>query len=588
MLGILQQHRGADSHTGVQAERDHLEHQIAACQRRLTISHSKQAELQRRRIALSTRHADAAVSLTALTSSTPATPPPPASCSGLESSTTAGVLRARLGRKDASPGPPHTSAAPAPSPATAPSRMHAGGPSTAVVSVTPRQHGTFYIPPGQNPWTEAPRPIGSLRHCAGISYTDLRSVAEGSSDLIDLCQQSVMSLIEKATLRKAQQMGVSGTGVPGDDICWFAEMPYEAAPGVPLSTSATISSPECIASLGVQIILTQLELALITAATDCMGNEGSEVIPSVTETEASRSGKDLAPPPARRTKTATASACALPALPRKRSQRRPSSHAQERSRLREGDSTVGGDGAEEGQLATEASAGPTRSGTWRWSGCIRCGVNETHAGRAAMRSIVRGLVGRFCGIIPSQTLLKLLHGYLLGLVRMLGTVGSQSPAQEMEPRSSGGIVEYVSKATVALHGAAQILWTEIADVSSTHVLQQLVWRDRIRSSVTCSCMQSSCVAQMLQLTCGLYKTMRATGNLICWSDCASGCSIVLCWLAFLFRSRITGGNRSVCHARTSATSVACVYRQQKRGQGGLGSGQPWSDKLTSHWWEMRW
>ena len=483
----------AHSHAGhgVQAETADLEHQISACRQRLTASHSKQTELQRRRIALSTRHTDAAVSLTALTSSAtcatsaPAAPPPQTSCSGLSSSTTAAALRASLGHTDASP---HTSAAPAPSAATAPSHTHANSTCTAVVPVMPRQHRTFYNPPGRNPWTEAPRPIGSFRHCAGISYADLHAVAEGSSDLIDLRRQSVVSLIEKATLRKAQQMGVSGTGVPGDDICWFAEMPYEAAPGVPLSTSATIGSPECVATLAVHWILTQLELALITAATDCMGREASEVIPSVTEVKPPPSGTATAPPPttpptpppACRTRTAATTARALPNLPRKRSQRRPSSRPQEDPSKThdpcstESDSTVARDGAEEGQLATEASAGPTRSGTWRWSGCVRCGVNETHDGRAAMRSIVRGTVRRFCGLIPSQTILKILHGYLLGLVRMLGTVGPQSAAQEMEPHSSGGIVEFVSKATIAAQGAAQMLWTEIADVASMRVLQQLV------------------------------------------------------------------------------------------------------------------
>ena len=478
--------RASDTLAFVQAQTDDLECKISTCKQALTAARDKQTQLQRSSIALSTRSAEAAVVLATLSDGTPACPgarpaPPiaasPASVSGLGASATAASARACLVNRDTSAA---TSAAIGHSTATS-ARSHADTSMTAVVPLINRHRlGSFYDPPGRDAWDKAPRAIDSFRCCAGISYDDLRDVCEGTSDLIDFSQQSIVSLIEKASRRKVAQWTNRGPRVSGDDICWFPQMHYDAAPGVPFSSSATISSPECLASLAIQIQLSRLHYALVNAATDSINAYGGGIDTTEAASEASPSNKaPHRPPPEHPCPTAapppTSPAASPPALDVPGSCRSAGTAAEA--------------AAHERSAAVELGEDTARSTPPRWSGRVRCGVDETHDGRAAVRWAVRSLVRRFCTLVPLHTIHELLECFHVALLRTIGSARQGSGASS--GGGGGSLQEFTVRAVVAALGVTYLLAEEIAAVACMRVLQDLVrvpGMPPLRSLVAvCSC-----------------------------------------------------------------------------------------------------
>ena len=473
--------------SNVQAQTGDLERRIAANQDQLATARHKKAELQQPRVSLSTRIADATAALAALSAAPPAVPPPPhapPSSSGLDPSATAAAARACLGHRDTSTTSSHattaTSTAHSHHSACPPASTHPDTLNAALIPHPTRQHvGTFYTPPGQNARAEAPRPIASFRHRAGISYEDLCAVAGGSSDLLDFSQHSVLSLIEESCRRKVGKLGSSdtGPGMTGDDVCWFPEMQYDAADGVSLSSSATISSPECFASLAIQGALTQLELALVTAATDHSSTSTPGGISCGHASKAPPPRKAPRCPVSGRAHTAATVPTLLPAS-RAPTEHRPASVAAGRS------SGAAGGVGDGDALAADGGTSRARGDPPRWSGRVRCGVNETHDGRAAVRWIVRSLMRQFAAVVPRHTILELLDWYGMGLLRIIASAGQHVAAagnggdgETADSRRSGGggsMVAFITSATAAAHGVMQVLSEEIADVADTRVLQRLV------------------------------------------------------------------------------------------------------------------
>ena len=124
-----------------------------------------------------------------------------------------------------------------------------------------------------------------------------------------------------------------------------------------------------------------------------------------------------------------------------------------------------------------------RSTPPRWSGRVRCGVNETHDGRAAVRWAVRSLLRRFCTLVPWHTTHELLGCFHVAMLRTLanarqgGGASSGGGGDVPDPRRSGvggSLEEFLMQAVVAALGATHVLAEEIAAVASLRVLQDLV------------------------------------------------------------------------------------------------------------------
>lgn len=98
-----------------------------------------------------------------------------------------------------------------------------------------------------------------FRHHAGISYDDLRN---GSRQ----CSSSTgagggLLLLEDHRWRVASRT----CGCHPQDVLWFMQMHKEVAPGLRLSFSSAVCSPECVASMAVHTIVIKLEAALLAA-----------------------------------------------------------------------------------------------------------------------------------------------------------------------------------------------------------------------------------------------------------------------------------------------------------------------------------
>ena len=475
----------------VQAQTDDLECKICACKQALTAARDKQTQLQRSSITLSTRSAEAAAVLATLSACAPPCPgappappappapaaPPdthaPASASGISASATAAAARACLVHRDTPATSAATSAAASHSADTS-ACSYADARTTAVVPLMSRQRlGSFYDPPGRDAWDKAPRAIDSFRCCAGISYDDLHAVDGGSSDVVDFSRYSIVSLIEKASRRKVARLTDSGAGISGEDICWFAQMHYDAAPGVPFSSSATISSPECLASLAIQIQLSRLDYALVNAAAESIHAYGSVATTQPASEEPAFNQAPRRPPPAH-TFTTPASAPTFPVASG------PSLDVPASGRSA---GTATEAAAHEGSAVVELAADTARRMPPRWSGRVRCGVNDTYDGRAAVRWAVRSLLRRFCTLVPWHTTHELLGCFHVAMLRTLanarqgGGASGGGGGDVPDPRRSrvgGSLEEFLMQAVVAALGATHVLAEEIAAVASLRVLQDLV------------------------------------------------------------------------------------------------------------------
>lgn len=122
----------------------------------------------------------------------------------------------------------------------------------------------------RQPCAQPPPPISSFRGTAGISYADLRAAADPSTRLLDFSRHPLAEVTDRVCVAKAARLGLAR-----GDVCWFVQTRYYAAEGLPLSVSATMSSPECMASFALHFLLSQVELLLVTAAASSMEEHGT-------------------------------------------------------------------------------------------------------------------------------------------------------------------------------------------------------------------------------------------------------------------------------------------------------------------------
>lgn len=117
---------------------------------------------------------------------------------------------------------------------------------------------------GTDPHTPPPT-IQSFKHSTGVSY-DLLYKAASSLMEDSPVHQSSRSIVEefKRDAAKALQCSTS-------QVCWFVVTYLEAAPGVHLSFSSSLSSPECVASFVLSFLCSGLEFGMVTAALDAKG-----------------------------------------------------------------------------------------------------------------------------------------------------------------------------------------------------------------------------------------------------------------------------------------------------------------------------
>ena len=111
-----------------------------------------------------------------------------------------------------------------------------------------------------------PPPLASFSHHAAISYADLLEASGSATRVIDFSGTTAGELLSRCMARRVAQLGC-GVG----EVAWYTQMDCEAAPGLPLSYSCTLSTPECVASLALMFMVLYLETALISTALSLPG-----------------------------------------------------------------------------------------------------------------------------------------------------------------------------------------------------------------------------------------------------------------------------------------------------------------------------
>lgn len=132
-----------------------------------------------------------------------------------------------------------------PSPAPPSCAAHAARPSS----------GTLFVPPRL-----LPRTIESFPRHATISYADIVRASGSRSRIVDTNGATSWDL-----LNRCMQAKLAAMRCPIQDVCWLALTGYDAAPGLPMSYSFTLSTPECVASCVLFYLALYLECALISA-----------------------------------------------------------------------------------------------------------------------------------------------------------------------------------------------------------------------------------------------------------------------------------------------------------------------------------
>ena len=111
-----------------------------------------------------------------------------------------------------------------------------------------------------------PPPLSTFRHHVAISYADLVEASGSHTAVISFGDAAAWELMNQCMAGVLRRLGCAAR-----DVCWVAQMAYEAAPGLPLSYSCTLSTPECAASCVLFLQALNLEAALISAALQLPG-----------------------------------------------------------------------------------------------------------------------------------------------------------------------------------------------------------------------------------------------------------------------------------------------------------------------------
>eukprot|EP00892_Ulva_mutabilis_P000106 jgi/Ulvmu1/10096/UM006_0043.1 len=458
----------------LQAQCDAVAANISSLQQQLAAAQDRSADLQRRRIAVSSRLVQAASDLKSLAAAN-------ASISTAPEHSTA--------RSDEPPRQPGPRAATAPA-ATIRTCMSDSAASeqteTRSAACTSMRHGDVQsaVVPRRSrrdsmyaPYAQPPPAVSDFRTVAGISHDDVCAVAGAVSGLIDFTQHTLTTLVDTACAHEAERLGHGGYQ---GSICWFVQTKYEAARGVRISASATMSSPECLASYAAHFLIARLEFVLITTAAQCL-SAGREA--ACNESDTAR--------PAQKARHHGSSCPSDPRRPPRAETVTCSPHTR---------TTTGGSPAAHDGDGTRPST-PPQAGTL-WSGRLRCGVNDTCDARAALRRIVEELVRRCCRIVPLDTISRIMEAYHVYLQRT-GVRPGRGGA-EQRPQGSGpaadGAQAYMIRSVAAALGAAQAVEDAVAVFADMHELRQLREQFQAAPADDTSALESSKAQAHVSLT----------------------------------------------------------------------------------------
>jgi hypothetical protein len=109
---------------------------------------------------------------------------------------------------------------------------------------------------------DSQRPLSSYLAMQGLSLPDIVRYCDVEGGLVNVASRMARHVWTRKAL-KADLMGV-----PESEICWFLLMPYEVAPGVPISLSETLCSTECLGSAMVRGYSNFLDAAFLKARLD--------------------------------------------------------------------------------------------------------------------------------------------------------------------------------------------------------------------------------------------------------------------------------------------------------------------------------
>lgn len=277
----------SDNSTLLQEECEHLQRQIRALERRKALADASRAALLDTRntligrvIAARPPHdqpaaSPATVQATALDAA-PAAGGPAATALTPTSPTLAHAPPIRITPRPAAAfqiGHSHVDTCP-------PSRRCAATPQPPPSAAHPH---TSLAPPGRprhtsstiyTPLDPLPPAVSSFRRCAGIAYTDLIEASGSFSRLIDFSDTGFLDVVHTAQATAAKRLGCSQ-----EEVCWFVQSHYEVVPGVPLSFSTSISTPECAVSAVLHALLGQLESAILGLEIPSGCSEASDDLP---------------------------------------------------------------------------------------------------------------------------------------------------------------------------------------------------------------------------------------------------------------------------------------------------------------------
>eukprot|EP00892_Ulva_mutabilis_P004394 jgi/Ulvmu1/2326/UM013_0174.1 len=240
-----------------------------------------------------------------------------------------------------------------------------------------------------------PPPISTFRATASISYADLLEASGSTTRTLDFAEASMPDMIRSVRAAKAARLGCAER-----DVCFFMQLHWTVAsavdslmssegqlgaPGLPLSMSSTLSTPECVASSVLMYLASDLErvirdrrirsVKVVPSDCDSFSGSGGSAATSV-------SGQANKRPRSRRSARSAPSAAGCPA------------------ESATGSTCPNCTATKAGLPGTQmcASEGPNSSPCRRaaacgtWSGLVSCGVHQTCCACCATRRIVHGIV----------------------------------------------------------------------------------------------------------------------------------------------------------------------------------------------------
>eukprot|EP00892_Ulva_mutabilis_P001618 jgi/Ulvmu1/11457/UM076_0033.1 len=249
-----------------------------------------------------------------------------------------------------------------------------------------------------------PQPIGKFECCTDITFRDIVGSPLHKRDVAGRMTVCVRKVVEQCRFLKAWEMQTTPA-----QVCWFMQTQYEVAPGLAVSYSTTLSSPECVGSMVLHMLACYLEFSLFTAldepqrihqptpakrrartASTTMHQASTSHRPQTQQQPQPRGSKPGDAPPAARKPAAGAATCGAagpspvkPAPPAAAARAMPPPTP---------------------PPLPEAAPEPAPLVSAAWSGLVRCGVNDTCAAQAAIEAVVSSVHSTFRDHLSPATL----------------------------------------------------------------------------------------------------------------------------------------------------------------------------------------